>query len=70
MGKSRKDTIEFITSQRYRIRKYIKKYETYPYDRSKNFALDTISRCQERIEHAKNKCSSSIPDSYEDHWKP
>lgn len=69
MGKSRKDTIEYITSQRDSIREHIEKYEKYPHDRDKNFALDTISRCQERIEHAKNKCSSSIPDSYEDHWK-
>lgn len=70
MSKIRREVMPKIESQRASIREHIDKYKRYPHDRDKEFALDTISRCQERISTLKYQCSQDIPYSWEDTWTP
>ena len=70
MGKTRHEVMPNIESQRSSIREHIDKYERYNMEYEKQFALDTIERCQERIEHLKYQCNQSIEDSWEDYWRP
>ncbi len=69
MSKRRKEVLPKIEAQRRSIREHIDKYNRYPDEGDKKFALDTISRCQERIEVLKYQCSQSIDDSREDDWE-
>ncbi len=70
MSYCRSEAIEKIESQRRSIREHIEKFNSYSDKWDKKFAAETISRCQENIEHIKNKCDSYISDSYEDTWSP
>ena len=70
MGKKRSEVIPKIEAQRASIREHIDKYERYPNERDKQFALDTIPRCQERIASLKYSCNVSIDSSWEDNWTP
>lgn len=70
MGLSRREAIEKIESQRRAIQEHIEKYNEYPDERDKQFALDTIHRCQQNIRDYKRRCDSTIESSYEDDWTP
>lgn len=70
MAISRKEAEKKLESQREAIREHIEKYRRYPDPWDKDFALKTISKCQERIRVIKSQCSMSLSDSSEDYWTP
>lgn len=70
MSISRREAIEKIAAQRNAIREHIEKYYNYPDPIDKNFALKTISRCQDNIQDIKNRCDCDLDYSYEDDWRP
>lgn len=70
MAYSRSEAIEKIEAQRRAIKEHIEKFNQYPDSYDKQYAVGTITRCQENIRHIKSKCDSYIPDSYEDYWTP
>lgn len=70
MSISRSEALEKIESQRMAIREHIEKYNRYPNQIDKEFALKTIYRCQENIQKIKDKCDCDLGYSYEDDWRP
>lgn len=59
-----------IDGHRRAIREHIEKYNNYPHDYDKEFALKTIRRAQASIEELKLKASCYISSSSEDTWNP
>ena len=70
MGKTRDEAMRAIEGHRRAIREHIDKYNTYPYQYDKDYALKTIRRCQGEIETLKNQCNVYIESSWEDTWNP
>lgn len=68
MSLTRSEAMSRIEGQRRAIREHISKYENYPYEQDKQFALRTIEICQAEIEKLKRQCNVSIEDSWEDDW--
>lgn len=58
-----------IAGHRRAIREHIAKYERYPDDRDKAFALKTIERVQGTIRDLKHR-QPRASSSYEDTWRP
>ncbi len=69
VAESRKATETKIMAQRKAIREHIEKYNTYPLQQDKDFALKTIRNVQNNIAKLRAK-QPSIAASYEDTWKP
>ena len=70
MGKTREEAMRGIEGQRRAIREHIEKYNSYPHQYDKDFALKTIRRCQGEIRTLKSQCNVSIDSSWEDDWNP
>jgi len=68
MSLTRNQALSRIEGQRRAIREHISKFENYPYQQDKEFALRTIRICQNEIEKIKMQCNVSIPSSWEDDW--
>lgn len=68
MSMTRSQAISRIEGQRRAIREHIEKFENYPYQQDKEFALRTIRICQNEIEKIKMQCNVSISSSWEDSW--
>lgn len=68
MSLTRSQAMSRIEGQRRAIREHIEKFENYPYQQDKEFALRTIRICQDEIEKIKRQCSVSIASSWEDYW--
>lgn len=63
------DDADKLSGQRRAVREHIAKFESYPHNDDKKFALKTVSRAQTEIGAllAKHKHWDS---SWEDDWKP
>lgn len=65
---TRSQAMSRIEGQRRAIREHIGKFENYPHQQDKEFALRTIRICQKEIEDIKRKCNVYIESSHEDSW--
>ena len=66
---SRKDVQKKIDAQRKAVRDHIEKYNKYPNQQDKDFALKTIRHVQKNISALREK-QPTISPSYEDTWNP
>lgn len=58
-----------IAGHRKAIIEHIEKYEKYPHEYDKEYALKTIERVQKEIADLKRK-KPNVGPSWEDTWKP
>jgi len=64
------DIKDKIEGHRAAIRGHIGKYNDYPVDYDKEFALKTIRRAQDEISKLKGRANVQIAYSWEDDWTP
>ena len=69
MAISRSEALDKIDGHRRAIREHIDKIEAYAHDYDKDYAEKTVHRVQREIQSLKERCSSHIPDSWEDAWR-
>jgi len=58
-----------LAGQRRAVREHIDKYNKYPLEHDKNYALKTIRNAQNQIQRIRAK-HPHWPSSYEDNWTP